>query len=274
MHHYFPDKDHLMKPFNPLIQNYDREKFDLQLEGLDFKDGIKILNTYVRENGEFIPPLVNIYMHLSPTMKTFGTAVNPDFGNVLREADLAILDGMPLCWAYQLTHGFKPDRIAGKHLMHALLLEATQNKMSVFFYGSSHEKLIKTEAYLTQNYPGLMIAGMISPPFRSLSFEENMAYVDLINASGASLVFVALGCPKQEIWMHNMKAHIHATMIGVGGAMEVLTGQQKRPPLWIENIGMEWFFRLCLEPRRLFKRYLITNSYFIFLLFRALLQKK
>ena len=101
-----------------------------------------------------------------------------------------------------------------------------------------------------------------------------MAYVALINASGASLVFVALGCPKQEIWMHNMKAHIHATMVGVGGAMEVLTGQQKRPPLWIENIGMEWFFRLCLEPRRLFKRYLYTNTYFIFLLAKTLIQKK
>jgi hypothetical protein len=92
MHHYFPDKEHLMTPFNPLIQSYDREKFDKQLEGLDFKDGIKILNTYVRENGEFIPPLVNIYMHLSPTMKTFGTAVNPDFGNVEETGILITID--------------------------------------------------------------------------------------------------------------------------------------------------------------------------------------
>ena len=115
---------------------------------------------------------------------------------------------------------------------------------------------------------------MVSPPFRVLSFEENIAYADHINASGASLVFVALGCPKQEIWMHQMKSKINAVMVGVGGAMEVLTGQQKRPPLWIENIGMEWFFRLCLEPRRLFKRYLYTNTYFIFLLARTLIQKK
>jgi hypothetical protein len=92
MHHYFPDREHLMKPFNPLIQNYDRIKFDNQLNGLDFKDGIKILNTYVRENGEFIPPLVNIYMHLSPTMKTFGTAVNPDFGNVEETGILITID--------------------------------------------------------------------------------------------------------------------------------------------------------------------------------------
>jgi hypothetical protein len=82
MHHYFPDTEHLMKPFHPLVQNYDRAYVESQLKGLDFKDGFKVLNSAVRENGEFIPPLVNIYMNLSPTMKTFGTAVNPEFGNV------------------------------------------------------------------------------------------------------------------------------------------------------------------------------------------------
>jgi hypothetical protein len=82
MHHYFPDTENLMKPFHPLIQNYDRAYVESQLKGLDFKDGFKVLNSAVRENGEFIPPLVNIYMNLSPTMKTFGTAVNPEFGNV------------------------------------------------------------------------------------------------------------------------------------------------------------------------------------------------
>lgn len=82
MHHYFPDNENLMKPFHPLVQNYDKKYVEEQLKGLDFKDGFKVLNSAVRENGEFIPPLVNIYMNLSPTMKTFGTAVNPEFGNV------------------------------------------------------------------------------------------------------------------------------------------------------------------------------------------------
>jgi len=82
MHHYFPDTENLMQPFHPLVQNYDREYVESQLQGLDFKDGFKVLNGHIREKGEFIPPLVNIYMNLSPTMKTFGTAVNPDFGNV------------------------------------------------------------------------------------------------------------------------------------------------------------------------------------------------
>jgi N-acetylglucosaminyldiphosphoundecaprenol N-acetyl-beta-D-mannosaminyltransferase len=239
-----------------------------------FLFSIRSFSATIRNITDLAQKRAGAYICVANVHMTVEGIRNPSFGNVLREADLAILDGMPLCWAYQLIHGFKPDRIAGKHLMHSLLMEASAKKLAVFFYGSSPEKISKTKTYLIQHYPGLMIAGMVSPPFRVLSFEENMAYADFINASGASLVFVALGCPKQEIWMHNMKAHIHATMVGVGGAMEVLTGQQKRPPLWIENIGMEWFFRLSLEPRRLFKRYLYTNIFFIFLLSKTLIQKK
>lgn len=91
MHHYFPDTENLMKPIHPLVQNYDRDYVESQLKGLDFKDGFKVLNSAVRENGEFIPPLVNIYMSLSPTMKTFGTAVNPEFGNVEETAILVTI---------------------------------------------------------------------------------------------------------------------------------------------------------------------------------------
>jgi N-acetylglucosaminyldiphosphoundecaprenol N-acetyl-beta-D-mannosaminyltransferase len=104
---------------------------------------------------------------------------------------------------------------------------------------------------------------MISPPFRSLSEEENISYAKQINDSGASLVFVALGCPKQEIWMHHMKSEINATMLGIGIALEVLTEQQVSTPVWMEQAGLEWFFRLMKEPRLLFKRYLYTNTYFI-----------
>jgi hypothetical protein len=91
MHHYFPDKENLMKPYHPLVQNYDKTFIESQLKGLDFKDGFKVLNSTVREHGEFIPPLVNIYMNLSPTMKTFGTAVNPEFGNVEETAILVTI---------------------------------------------------------------------------------------------------------------------------------------------------------------------------------------
>lgn len=92
MHYYFPDKENLMKPYHPLVQKYDKHAFDALLNGLDFKEGFKVLNSYLKERGEFIPPLVNIYMNLSPTMKTFGTAVNPEFGNVEETGILVSLD--------------------------------------------------------------------------------------------------------------------------------------------------------------------------------------
>jgi N-acetylglucosaminyldiphosphoundecaprenol N-acetyl-beta-D-mannosaminyltransferase len=198
---------------------------------------------------------------------------NPHFGVVLRQADLAVLDGMPLCWSYELFHGFKPERIAGRHIMNALIQEAASTGSSIFIFGSTPDKLAKAETYLINNYPGLVIAGMISPPFRELSIDENKEYGKQINDSGASLVFVALGCPKQEIWMHQMKGEINATMLGIGIALEVLTGQQISTPLWMERAGLEWLFRLLKEPKRLFKRYLFTNSYFIFFLFYYIISK-
>jgi N-acetylglucosaminyldiphosphoundecaprenol N-acetyl-beta-D-mannosaminyltransferase len=198
---------------------------------------------------------------------------NPSFGQVLRQSDIAVLDGMPLCWSYKLFHGFKPERIAGRHLMHALIQDAVSNGNSIFFYGSTPDKLNKAKEFLLKTYPDILIAGMIAPPFRALSEDENKVYAQQINYSGASLVFVALGCPKQEIWMHQMKGEINATMLGIGIALEVLTGQQISTPPWMERSGLEWLFRLFKEPRRLFKRYLYTNTYFIFLLLGALLKK-
>jgi N-acetylglucosaminyldiphosphoundecaprenol N-acetyl-beta-D-mannosaminyltransferase len=199
---------------------------------------------------------------------------NPNFDPVLREADLAVLDGMPLCWSFKLLEGVKPDRIAGRHLMHALILDAVLNGRSIFFFGSTPDKLDIAKDFLLKTYPGILIAGMIAPPFRALSEDENKLYAQQINDSGASLVFVALGCPKQEIWMHKMKGEVNATMLGIGIALEVLTGQQISTPPWMERAGLEWLFRLLKEPKRLFKRYLYTNTYFIFLLSSSLVKKK
>jgi N-acetylglucosaminyldiphosphoundecaprenol N-acetyl-beta-D-mannosaminyltransferase len=241
--------------------------FSFLFSTLSFADTISAINHLAeKKKGSYIC-VANVHM-------TVEAVKNPRFGEVLREADLAILDGMPLCWSFKLLHGFKPDRIAGRHLMHALIQDAALNAKAIFFFGSTPEKLAKANEFLLATYPGLLIAGMISPPFRSLSLEENRAYAAQINASGASLVFVALGCPKQEIWMHRMKSEINTTMLGIGVALEILTGQQVSTPAWMERAGLEWFFRLLKEPRRLFKRYLSTNTYFIFLLVRTLLQKK
>lgn len=194
-----------------------------------------------------------------------------EFNQIFRNADLRLLDGMPLVWSYKFFHGYRPDRIAGKHLMQALLKYASNEDVSVFFYGSSPEKLAIAISYLATQFPELKIAGHYSPPFRTLTAEEYHQHAELIQESGASIVFVALGCPKQERWMHTMKGRIPAVMLGVGIALEVLTGQQKSTPTWMENAGLEWLFRLYKEPRRLAKRYFVTNLQFIGLFLKTVL---
>lgn len=196
-----------------------------------------------------------------------------EFSQIFRNADLRLLDGMPLVWSYKFFHGYRPDRIAGKHLMQALLKHASNEDVSVFFYGSSPEKLTIAMSYLETQFPELKIAGHYSPPFRSLTAEEYHQHAELIQESGASIVFVALGCPKQERWMHTMKGRIPAVMLGVGIALEVLTGQQKSTPTWMENAGLEWLFRFYKEPRRLAKRYFVTNLQFIGLFLKTVLNR-
>ena len=115
---------------------------------------------------------------------------------------------------------------------------------------------------------------MYSPPFRQLTSAEENNIIENINRSGAKLVFVILGCPKQERWMASAKGRVNAFMIGVGGSLPVMIGLQKRAPRWMQTAGLEWFFRLSQEPGRLFKRYAVTNTFFIYLFCKAYLRKK
>jgi N-acetylglucosaminyldiphosphoundecaprenol N-acetyl-beta-D-mannosaminyltransferase len=191
------------------------------------------------------------------------------FAEVVNNADLVTPDGMPLVWAMRLLHGIKNDRVAGMDLLPRLLSLALDKNLPVFFYGGSQKMLDATNIYIQKNYSLLKVAGMYSPPFRPLLAEEEAAVADRINNSGARLVFVVLGCPKQEKWMNTMKGKIHAAMVGVGGALPVLVGEQKRAPAWMQKNGFEWLYRLVQEPGRLWKRYFYTNTVFILLLVRA-----
>lgn len=193
---------------------------------------------------------------------------SPAFADVVNGAYLATPDGMPLLWAFKLLHGIDQERIAGMDLLSDLLFAAEKNKIPVGFYGGKSEMLDKARVYLKTVYPELMIAHAISPPFRTLTAEEENEIVRNINESGARLIFVILGCPKQEKWMANMQNKIHAVMIGIGGALPVLAGVYKRAPEWMQQAGLEWLFRLGQEPKRLFKRYATTNSIFVYLLIR------
>lgn len=188
------------------------------------------------------------------------------FANVVRNASIITPDGKPLAWALKILYGIKQDRVAGMDLLPDLLTAATNEKVPVYFYGGTEEMLDKTKLYLKENYPDLLIAGSYSPPFRNLSTAEQELAIQRINESKTGLVFVVLGCPKQEKWMASVRGKINAAAVGIGAALPVMIGSQKRAPTWMQDAGLEWFFRLWQEPSRLFKRYIFTNSIFLFIL--------
>lgn len=199
---------------------------------------------------------------------------NPHFATIVNNADLVTPDGMPLTKAIKAIYNEDQERVDGMSLLPILLSESEKNDLSVYFYGSSQKLLDETSRHLSIHYPKLKVAGLYSPPFRKLTPEEDKEVEEMITASGANIVFAVLGCPKQEVWMASMKGKIPAIMLGIGGALPVLVGQQKRAPLWMQRNSLEWLYRLAQEPSRLFKRYFKTNTMFLYLMAKEKLKTK
>lgn len=185
------------------------------------------------------------------------------FGSVISQADMALPDGSPIAWALRREGFAKQERISGPDLMWRYLAIAERIGQSVFFYGSTDETLAKLIERVSTAFPKLRVAGKLAPAFRDLTPEEDQAHVDLINQSGANVVFVGLGCPKQEAWMAQHRGRVQAVMLGVGAAFDYHAGTVQRAPVWMQKLGFEWLHRLASEPRRLGSRYLVTNSAFI-----------
>ena len=192
------------------------------------------------------------------------------FREVLQKADIVTPDGMPLVWMLKLMGAKDQNRVAGLDLMNALYQQASEENISIYFLGSMDSILQKMRHRLQAEFPNLTIAAMKPLPFRPLTFEEDQALVHQVNESGAGLVMVALGCPKQERWMAAHKDEIKAVMIGLGGAFPVYAGVHRRAGSWIRSLGLEWFYRLIQEPRRLWKRYATSIPVFIYLAFKQL----
>lgn len=189
---------------------------------------------------------------------------DPEFSCVVNQADLVAPDGRPLSVLMRLQYGLRQDRVCGMDLLPDLLRTAAAQDLSVYFYGSTQETLDAIQRRLEQEHPTLRIAGLESPPFRPLTVEEDRAAVERINASGAHLVFVSLGCPKQERWMADHRGQVHACMLGLGQAFLTYAGTEKRLPRWARDFALEWAYRLYLEPKRLWRRYLLGNTWFLY----------
>jgi N-acetylglucosaminyldiphosphoundecaprenol N-acetyl-beta-D-mannosaminyltransferase len=187
--------------------------------------------------------------------------------DAVNSSGFTVSDGVPLIMSLRLIYNVRQERIAGMDFMPDLMAVAERNHESVFFYGSTETTLREIVQKAKSDYPDLTIAGTISPPFRELTEEENMDHIRIINESSAKYIFIGLGCPKQELWMAANHHKINGILLGVGAAFEVYAGLKKMAPQWMRSLGAEWIFRLLQDPKRLYKRYLLTNSSFLFLIF-------
>jgi N-acetylglucosaminyldiphosphoundecaprenol N-acetyl-beta-D-mannosaminyltransferase len=189
---------------------------------------------------------------------------DPEFKNIINSADLVTPDGMPLVWGLRQLGIKEADQVCGPTLTMYVCEAAANSGIPVALYGGTEESLTDFTALLYDRFPAMRVICQILPPFRPLSTDEDVAYTQQIVASGARILFVGIGCPKQELWMAQHQSKIPAVMLGVGAAFDFHSGRVKRAPTFMQRTGFEWLFRLCMEPRRLWKRYLIHNTRFVF----------
>lgn len=188
---------------------------------------------------------------------------DPGFQRIVNGADLVTSDGMPLVWALRLLGVPHATRVYGPDLTPLLCEAAAGLGIPVGFYGGTQQVLDRMIAEVQRRYPALRVAYSWSPPFRPLASEEQEEVVAAIKASGARLLFVGLGCPKQERWMAEHRESLPLPLIGVGAAFDFLAGSKQQAPHLLQRLGLEWAFRLVTEPRRLWWRYLYHNPRFV-----------
>lgn len=185
---------------------------------------------------------------------------------VMRQAFVVVTDGMPLVWVLRARGLASAQRVYGPELMRALCAAAACEGMPIYLYGGTDVELAALQRELRRVYPTLLVVGAESPPMLPAEPPFDGAVTWRINSSGARLVFVGLGCPKQEYWMGNHAGRIHAVTVGVGLAFAQIAGLKRPAPTWMSRNGLEWIFRLAQEPARLWRRYLVGNSKFLWLL--------
>lgn len=234
----------------------------LNVHHISFRESLDLVTALALKRRSSYICFANVHMIIEAYKdKSFLKKVN--------NADLVLADGKPVSLACKMLQHKKQERISGMDFTPLILQKANENKLSVFVYGSTAEVHIAIKEKVNFKYPDIFLAGFISPPFRPLAENEIINDIDTINRSGAHIVLVALGCPRQEKWMAENSNKINAVLLGIGGALPVIAGIQKRAPTWMQNLALEWFYRFIQQPGRLFKRYVYTNSWFLLLLGRA-----
>ncbi len=210
-----------------------------------------------------IKDLKGDYVCVSNVHTTVTAFEDPEYRKIQNGGILAIPDGGPLSSVGRKRGAKNMSRTTGPSYMEEILKISEEKGYSHFFYGSTEETLQKLQERLKKEYPRLTIAGLYSPPFRQLAEEEDREILGKINETHPDFVWVGLGAPKQERWMATHQGRIQGLMVGVGAAFDYYAGNIKRAPKWMQKANLEWLYRLLQDPKRLFTRYLVTNSKFI-----------
>jgi N-acetylglucosaminyldiphosphoundecaprenol N-acetyl-beta-D-mannosaminyltransferase len=186
-----------------------------------------------------------------------------EYRDIINGADLVTPGGMPIVWMMRLMGVRGQPRVYGPAMTLKVCEHAALHALKVGFYGGTERSITALLSILRKKYPGIEIVYSHSPPFRRLTPEEDARVRQEIEISDVQILFVGLGCPKQERWMAEHRPGVRAVMMGVGAAFDFISGEKPQAPLWMQSIGTEWLFRLCTEPRRLWFRYFWHNPRFV-----------
>ena len=241
------------------------EKFDVlgvKIAILNLKKACLLIEDVIQNNQK-------VYICVAPVATVVDCQGNKEYKEVINQAYFTTPDGMPLVWIGK-SKGFKDiRRTYGPDLMLAVCDSGLQKGYRHYFYGGSPETNDRLEVRLKQRFPEMKIVGRYSPPFRELTKAEDEQIIDSINRACPDILWVGLGSPKQDFWMAQYRRRLDTpVLVGVGAAFDFISGVKRQAPCWMRQTGMEWFFRLCCEPRRLARRYLIGNSKFIYFFMR------
>jgi N-acetylglucosaminyldiphosphoundecaprenol N-acetyl-beta-D-mannosaminyltransferase len=197
-----------------------------------------------------------------------------EFARKVNGADLIVTDGMPIVWMQKLQGKRGASRVRANDLMIQLCKFAEENDLSIGFYGGRQEVIDGILRRAEKDFPKLKVAYAFSPPFRLLTDAEDAEITDEINRAAPDVLFMGLGCPKQENWMSAHKDKLKAVMLGVGASFDFYAGNVRESPEWLGKLGLEWLYRLVQEPKRLWRRYLILNPRFVWLCLLQMLDAK
>jgi N-acetylglucosaminyldiphosphoundecaprenol N-acetyl-beta-D-mannosaminyltransferase len=214
------------------------------------------------------------YVNICTTHTLLECYDSPALSTIVNQAGLATPDGMPLVWLGRFSKQ-RVERVYGPDLMLALCEQGQDRGYRHFFYGGDAGVPELLAENLRMRYPGIQIAGVYSPPFRALTDAEEQSIAAMINRSGADIVWVGLGTPKQDYWVARFRPLLEVpVLIAVGAAFDFHAGRVRQAPRWMQQNGLEWLFRLSQDPRRLWRRYVLGNPRFVYLLLRQMLQKR